>query len=277
MASSPASVGFHSLLVAQAPAGAVATEGKTIIDYIQDGGVLSYVLIGLSMVAVALIVRNLIILRGSRVAPPWVFDQLEKFARSGDVAGALEYCRKRENECMLTAVVGDGLQRASNSPLGLFELRQGMEETGRHELDNLHRSNDGIGIIAAVGPMIGLLGTVIGMIGAFGAISALQGAARSSELARFMSMALVNTAEGLIVAIPCTIAFALFRRRIDTLGGQVAQDAEDIARLYLATVAAPGSEAPGAARGAVRPGVSGAAGGTGAPAGAGPMAQAARA
>src|SRR5205085_10888928 len=79
------------------------------------------------------------------------------------------------------------------------------------------RSTDLIGLIAALGPMLGLLGTVIGMIGAFNSISSLEGAARSRELAGFMALALVNTAEGLAVAIPCTAAFSILRRRLDRL------------------------------------------------------------
>jgi biopolymer transport protein ExbB len=98
----------------------------------------------------------------------------------------------------------------------------------------LQRLNNGLGVLAAVGPMLGLLGTVIGMIGAFNAIGSLQGSARSTELARFMSLALVNTAQGLVVAVPCTVAFALFRQRIDRLAGDVAGEvlerlAEDLA------------------------------------------------
>src|SRR5258708_34445329 len=83
-----------------------------------------------------------------------------------------------------------------------------------------------------MGPMLGLLGTVFGMIGAFAAIGKFEGAARSHELVKFMSYALVNTAEGLIVAIPCTVAFSLFRRHGDHLVGEIAEQIEALAR-YL--------------------------------------------
>jgi biopolymer transport protein ExbB len=224
-----------TLLLAQAADAASAAPSKTMFDYILDGGVLSFVLVGLSVVALGLIIRNLVVLRPGKISPIYVFEPLERLARSGDARAALDLCESPQNDCMLAQVVAGGLRRAESSSFGLLELREGMEEAGRHEVDRLHAMNDGIGIISAVGPMLGLLGTVIGMIGAFGTISALQGAARSSELARFMSMALVNTAEGLIVAIPCTIAFALFRRRINRLAGDAAQDAEDLARLFLAS------------------------------------------
>jgi biopolymer transport protein ExbB len=216
---------------------------KTILDYIQDGGTLSYILIALSVFGVALMVRNLLALRPSQISPAFVYDELERLARAGDTASAIAFCAQPENDSMLANAVGAGLEHSATSAMGVFELRQEIEAAGRHEVERLHRMNDGLGIIAAVGPMLGLLGTVIGMIGAFGAISALQGAARSSELAKFMSMALVNTAEGLIVAIPCTIAFALFRRRIDRLAGDAANDADALARMFIASSAGGGGAA----------------------------------
>lgn len=227
------------LVLAQAPAEEAARPAKTLLDHIHDGGTISYLLVVVSLIALTLLIRNMIALRPAAIAPPYIFDELIRFARSRDLNGALEFCNAKANRCVLSAAVGGGLERAKASPLGVLEMREGMEQAGRHEVDELHRMNDGVGIIAAVGPMLGLLGTVVGMIGAFGTISELQGAARSSELARFMSMALVCTAEGLIVAIPCTIAFALFRRRIDRLASLAAQDAEEVARVFMAESAGP--------------------------------------
>ena len=234
-------------------AAAAAVPTRTLIDYIHDGGILSYILVCVSIVALALILRNIIELRQSRLAPRDTFNELVRYARAGDTKGAMEFAERPENDSILATVVAGGLERASTSSLGLFEFREGMEEAGRHAIDKLHRMNDGVGIISAVGPMLGLLGTVIGMIGAFSTISALQGAARSSELARFMSMALVCTAEGLVVAIPCTIAFALFRRRIDRIGTDIAQDAEQIARLFLAASGASPAGATSQQRPTPRP------------------------
>ncbi len=241
------------LLLAAAPTPTNGWMPRNILEYIQSGGVLSYVLIALSIVALALMLRNIVALRPSRIAPGYVHDDLVRFARVGDAAGALAYCGKDENDCLLANAVGAGLERSADSAFQTFELREEIESAGRHETERLHRMNDGLGIIAAVAPMLGLLGTVIGMIGAFGAISALQGAARSSELARFMSLALVNTAEGLVVAIPCTIAFAIFRRRIDRLAGDAAQDADAIARMFASVwsagargVSKPASKTAGA-------------------------------
>lgn len=209
--------------------GTPVPESTTLWSYIASGGLLSWVLIALSFVALALVIRNLMTLRLARLAPPPVVHRLETLLRENNTEGALAFCNDPANDSFLTRVFGSALGRCVRSPFGFLELRTAMEEAGQTEVDRLHRLNDGIGIIAAVGPMLGLLGTVIGMIGAFDSIGRLEGASRSQELARFMAMALVNTAEGLVVAIPCTVAFALFRRHIDRITEQVGRVIEELA------------------------------------------------
>ncbi len=222
-------------------------ESKSILEYIAAGGPLSYVLVLVSLAALSLVIRNLILFSRNRLAPPAVFERLSGLLRENDIEGALAYCSAPENNSFLTRVFGSALLRCSRSPFGFLELRSALEESGSREADRLHRANEGIGIFAAIGPMLGLLGTVIGMIGAFAAIGRLEGAARSHELAKFMSYALVNTAEGLIVAIPCTVAFSLFRRHVDHLVGEIAEQIEALTR-YLEQTTGDQHRAPAPAR-----------------------------
>lgn len=228
---------------------APANEGlnKSLLDYVQEGGPLSYVLIFLSFVALALMIRNALLFARKRVSPPGAFERLAMLLRDNDVEGALAYCSAPENNSFLTRVFGAALLRCSRSPFGFLELRSALEESGAREADRLHRTNESLGILAAIGPMLGLLGTVIGMIGAFATIGQLEGAARSKQLAVFMSHALVCTAEGLVIAIPCTVAFSLFRRHIDHLVGEVAERIEELTR-YLEQTAGEERPAPRAAR-----------------------------
>lgn len=232
---------------------------RTLIDYVHAGGFLSYVFVLISIAALALILRSCFELRLAALAPRRVIDGLRAAITVGGAQGAREFCADPANSSFLARVSGGALERAAESPLGMMELRPALAEVAQSELDRLHRLNDGIGIFAAVGPMLGLLGTVIGMIGAFGAIGSLQGAARSSELAKFMSIALVNTAEGLIVAIPCSIAFAMLRRRAVTVATQAGEIAERlVGPLDAGAIGAPAapvrSAAPAAMAGMPRVG-----------------------
>jgi len=244
----------------------------TLLQYIQNSGFVGFVLIILSVIAVSLIVAHFIVVRRSRLAPPDVIEGLAKYLREGDTDGAVRFLAAPENESFLARLFGSALRRCARSTLGLLELRTALEDAGQREADRLYRQTDLIGLIAALGPMLGLLGTVFGMIGAFGSISSLEGAARSSELARFMSLALINTAQGLAVAIPCTAAFSLFRRRIDAATTDVAQLVEELAGL----VVAPSGNPAGGPRPVARPATGVQRANAGPPGGAGPVAQPAR-
>jgi len=206
----------------EAAEAAAAPAPKTLIDYIVIGGPVGFILIGLSIAAVTLIILNFIRLRRAYWMPRDVVDSLGRMLREQDLESAKRYCGDPGNACFVTNVIGLALARCSRSAFGFLELRSSLEEAGQIEADRQYRANDGLALIAALGPMLGLLGTVIGLIGAFGSIGELEGVTRSKELARFMSLALVNTAQGLAVAIPCTAFYAFFKRRIDMLATETA-------------------------------------------------------
>ena len=240
-----------------APAAEVAGSGKTVFDYIREGGVVGAMLITLSVVALTLFIMHLIQVRRAQLVPVEAATELQRLFRENDIQGAIRYCERGDS--FLVRVFGSALTRCSRSPFGFMEIRTALEEAGQREADRLNKSVDYIGLIAAVAPMLGLLGTTIGMIGAFNSIGQLEGVARSRELASFMSLALVNTAEGLAVAIPCTAAFSLLRRRLDRLVSDAGEVIENLA-VYIENPAGGAAPAKPAVRGAARPGPATAAG-----------------
>lgn len=234
--------------------------GSSLWTYIAKGREIGAVLILMSIAAVGLIIANAIILRKSYLAPEASTAELEKLLSSKQVDAAIKFCRRAENDSFLTRIVGSGLSKASRSAFGMLELKPALEAAGAREVDRMDRLNHYIAIIAAVGPMLGLLGTVIGMIGAFGEIGgASSGAARSGRLAEFMSYALVTTAMGLVVAIPCTIAYGIFKRRLDGLASAVGETVEGM----VAGLMTGGGAGAGGGGGVPRPAAAAAPGGGG--------------
>jgi len=209
--------------------GAAAGEGVSVLELIAAGGLIGYVIIALSITAVALIVMHLVQLRAVALAPPDIQDELDETLRRGDVQGAIAFCRDDNHDCFLTRVVGAGLERCQRSVFGWLELKSALEEAGQEQVARLYRSTDGLGLIAAIAPMLGLLGTVVGMVGAFDTISSSEGFARPDQLAGDISQALVTTLMGLTLAIPATAAFTYFRNRIDSLSSRVASGIEEMA------------------------------------------------
>lgn len=92
-------------------------------------------------------------------------------------------------------------------------LQDAMENQARIETVSLERFLTTLGTIAAMAPLMGLLGTVIGMIEIFASQSPSQ--SDPAQLARGISIALYNTAFGLMVAIPAMIFYRHFRARVE--------------------------------------------------------------
>ncbi len=227
---------IHTLVLAQDGAGS----SKSLLEYIAAGREIGLIIILLSLVAVGMIAAQLWRVRRARLAPPEVVGRLHERLRSNDVKGAIAVCEDADNESFVTRVFGAALVRCSRSPFGFLELRGALEESGQAEVARMYRMTDGIGLIASVAPMLGLLGTVVGMVGAFDTIAMTEGPARPDQLGGSISQALVTTVLGLIVAIPATAAYTFLRNRIDTLTAEAGETIEELAA-YLESAAAPGA------------------------------------
>jgi biopolymer transport protein ExbB len=184
---------------------------------IQAAGWPIWPLILCSVLALALIVERFISLKTSKVAPPKLVDEAITASRNGvpnpDVVTQLE------QHSVLGEVLASGLRLLATSPRASDEtIRVTLEASGRRAAARLERYLPALATIASAAPLLGLLGTVIGMIVIFGSQAPTQGAAVSgnpAELAHGISIALYNTAFGLIVAIPALIFWRYFRARVD--------------------------------------------------------------
>jgi biopolymer transport protein ExbB len=95
-------------------------------------------------------------------------------------------------------------------------MKDSIEETGRHVAHELERFLNTLGTIAAISPLLGLLGTVIGMMQTFSAITEV-GVGDPQQMAGGISVALITTVAGLIVAIPSLFFHRYLRGRVDDL------------------------------------------------------------
>ena len=164
-----------------------------------------------------LVIERLVSLRSPRVCPAKLVDEVIEVTQAGlpnaDVVGKLA------STSVLGAVLASGLRALSAEPgAGEETLRSALESAGRGAVHQLERFLNTLGTIASAAPLLGLLGTVIGMIEIFGSQSPAGGAVGSgnpAQLAHGISIALYNTAFGLIVAIPTLIFWRYFRTRVD--------------------------------------------------------------
>ena len=133
----------------------------------------------------------------------------------------------------LGEVLAAGWRAINNNPrCSPDEMRAAMEAAGRTVTHRLERYLPALATIASAAPLLGLLGTVIGMIEIFGsqAPSGALSGGNPAQLAHGISVALYNTAFGLIVAIPALIFWRYFRARVDGYTLELELSAERFAR-----------------------------------------------
>ena len=204
---------------------------ETLLRFIQGGGVIGYIILALSVAALAFTVTLSLRLRPLVLAPTAVIDGLTKLVTTGKFAAAQAFARDAQNDCVAARLAATGLERRLRGPLGANEARGAMEEAGDGEAATLSRGIEPLAVIAAIAPLLGLLGTVQGMIGAFDEVAAMAlGDARAkTEMAHQISIALITTFQGLVVALPCVVLHSYFRNRIEALTGRLGQQLEAIA------------------------------------------------
>jgi len=161
-----------------------------------------------SVVALAIIGERLWSLRASAVAPRDLLAQTVNEYRQHGVTEPLVV--RLSAGSPLGQVLAAGLRNAKSAPA---VMKEAIEDTGRAVAHELERFLNSLGTIAALGPLLGLLGTVIGMIEIFG--SQTPQGSNPVVLAHGISIALYNTAMGLIVAIPSLIFYRYFRAKVD--------------------------------------------------------------
>lgn len=185
-----------------------------MLSIIQAAGWPIWPLIACSIVALALIIERLYSLRQSVVAPPSLLDEVISVSRNS--LPAADVVNKLAENSVLGRVLASGLRSVIAEPRITEEsLRQNLENSGRTAVHQIERYLNTLGTIAAAAPLLGLFGTVVGMIEIFGS-QAPTGGTNPQQLAHGISVALYNTAFGLIVAIPSLMFYRYFRGRVDT-------------------------------------------------------------
>lgn len=165
------------------------------------------------MVALALVIERLMQLRPSVVTPSALLEEVLGLTRTS--LPATDVVNKLHDNSVLGQILAAGLQTVIAEPrLSEAVLRQAFENAGRLAVHQLERYLNTLGTIAAAAPLLGLFGTVVGMIEIFGS-QAPNGASNPQLLAHGISVALYNTAFGLMVAIPTLMFYRYFRGRVE--------------------------------------------------------------
>jgi biopolymer transport protein ExbB len=163
-----------------------------------------------SVVAVAIIGERLFALRENIIAPKNLLPEVQKWLAAGGINK--DMIERLEQNSQLGRVFATALATAKQSR---DITKESIEETARAVAHELEKYLATLGTIATVAPLLGLLGTVIGMVELFGAFTSTGHDV--AQFARGISVALYNTAAGIVVAVPAMIAYRYFRTKVDAI------------------------------------------------------------
>ena len=182
-----------------------------MLDFMIKGGVVMIPILACSVIALAIVIERFINLTEGKVIPKDFFARIKGLLLEGHINEALSICSKSNKP--IAKIIEAGIMKYY---FGRDEIKEAIEDAGRHEIASVEKYLNILSTIAGVAPLLGLLGTVTGMIKVFNIIS-LGGIGKAEELAGGIGEALITTAAGLAIAIPTLVFHNLFSERADRL------------------------------------------------------------
>ncbi|MCB1554009.1 MAG: MotA/TolQ/ExbB proton channel family protein [Xanthomonadales bacterium] len=177
-------------------------------ELFKAGGWVMWPILGCAVLAVGIILERFWTLRRGSAIPPSLGQEVRDWAASNRLDPAhLEALKQNSPLGELLAAALEVRHRPRE------QIKERVEDIGRHIAHELERFLNTLGTIAGVAPLLGLLGTVFGMIRMFLGILK-SGVGDASRLAGGIGEALVTTAAGLCVAIPALMFYRYFRGRV---------------------------------------------------------------
>jgi biopolymer transport protein ExbB len=207
--------------------------------FVQGGPVMYPIVLG-SVIALALFIERLWVLRRDRVMPRGLHGRVISLVREGKLDEAVGLCT--EDGSAVAIVMRAGLREAGKPRA---EVKDSIMDAGRREVSRLEAHIDLLGTIAAVEPLLGLLGTVTGLIRAFQQVETLAGKGAGvspGALASGIWEALITTAGGLMIGIPAYLGYRYLQGRVTTLAVEMEESALEVGS-KVAQVASPDSGA----------------------------------
>ncbi|MDY7093461.1 MAG: MotA/TolQ/ExbB proton channel family protein [Acidobacteriota bacterium] len=195
-------------------------------ELMDQGGVVMWLLLIMSVIALAVIVERLFALWRAKINVNEFLARIRKaLIVNRSVREAIKVCEQYRGP--VASIMKAGLLKYGQPK---DEVEKTIENAALFEMGRLERGLTVLATVANVAPLLGFLGTVTGMIRSFDALAA-AGLSNPGLVASGIKEALTTTAGGLAVAIPVQIMYNYFMSRIN----KFVRDIETAANMLLET------------------------------------------
>ena len=180
-----------------------------IIATFNEGGMFMYIILALSLFAIAMVIRKFYLLFWKyRLAEDEISKAILKQIESNNYARAIQYCNGKNHP--LTTILKAGLMRANKSEK---EIRRAVEVAAADELAKFKRGVSFLPHFANISTMVGLLGTIRGLIMAFSGMEGGDAVKRQEALSTGIAIAFTATFFALSVAATLVFFFVVLQTR----------------------------------------------------------------
>ncbi|MCB1236166.1 MAG: MotA/TolQ/ExbB proton channel family protein [Verrucomicrobiae bacterium] len=183
-----------------------------MMDLILKGGPLMWLLLGCSILTIAISLERYFQFHRARVDVGDLLHGLRNLIRNRNYAEALHECAGTPGP--VARVIHSAIIR-HDAPRS--ELKEIVQESGQLEVPKVEKYLAVLLSVAYVAPLIGLLGTVLGLVNTFVQVNAAGGYATATEISKGVYMSLITSAAGLMVAIPAFVFYSFLRAYAKTL------------------------------------------------------------
>ncbi|MCY3885786.1 MAG: MotA/TolQ/ExbB proton channel family protein [Gammaproteobacteria bacterium] len=188
-----------------------------LVDFLNVGGPVVWVLLAMSVAAVSIIVLKLWQFATTKPEDEGNLDQVLSMWRRGDYKPAID---QLSSGIFVGDVAQFAMQNLNNGETDEDVLKEELDRIAIFKLNALRSFLPALETIGTLSPLLGLLGTVLGMIDAFQAMEAAGTQVDPSVLSRGIWQALITTALGLSVAIPALVAHSWMDRKVQRVATQ---------------------------------------------------------
>jgi biopolymer transport protein ExbB len=173
-----------------------------MLDFLQKGGVVLWLLVAISAYVIALIIERLLFFKRISVDEKKLYERIKATVEKGHLDEALAICD--QNLSPFASLMRTGIE---NRDYPRTIQKEMLEDSAAQEAPRLDKNIMTIGTIANISPLIGLLGTVTGTMKSLGVLGRFGAVSDPSILAGGLSEALINTVSGIAVSVVATIFY----------------------------------------------------------------------
>lgn len=207
---------------------------------IEQGGPVLWIIIASGVVAFCVFVERSLHLHRARIKSDDFLKGIFNILRRGNVQEAVAICDETPGPVayIVRTAIRQGAERKE-------DIRSAVDDASLAETSRMERRLLVIATVAQVAPLLGLLGTILGMMETLLAMQLQAPLIQSADVMGGIMLALITTAAGLMVAIPCYAAFNLLVIKIDRIVLDMERAASEIVVFLSSEVKLRAERQPG--------------------------------